>query len=95
MDKYLSIVKGIATGCFSSFSFSQFAAVVLQHLETELAEDLEERDIPVLLFSVLWIPKCKMYAIPGHKHGLTQKKGKQDTNTTASETFHWDSSLKI
>lgn len=84
-------MKGIVNGCFSSFSFSQFAAVVLQHLETELAEDLEERDIPVPLFSLLWILKCKTYAIPGHKHGPTQKKRKQDTNTTATETFHWDS----
>lgn len=82
------------TGCFSSFSLSQFAAVVLQQLETELAEDLKERDTRELLFSLLWIPKCKTYAIPGHKHGPTQKR-KQDTNTTATETFHWDSSLKI
>lgn len=89
------IIKWIVTGCFSSFSFSQFAAVVLQQLETELAEDLKEQDIPVPLFSLLWIPKCKTYAIPGHKHGPTQKKGKQDTNTTPTENFHWDSSFKI
>lgn len=45
---------------------SQFVAVFLQQLETELAEDLKEIHICVLLQSLLWMLKGKTYAVPGH-----------------------------
>lgn len=43
----------------------QFAAVFLQQLEIELAEDLKEIHICVLLQTLLWLLKRKTYAVPG------------------------------
>lgn len=60
--------KHVCVDAFESFSFSQLGTVLLQQLETELAEDLEESHIWVLLFSLLWIPKCKTYTVPKNKH---------------------------
>lgn len=45
-------------------SRSHLNAVMLQELETELAEDLEERHVWVLLLSFLWVPEGKTDAIP-------------------------------
>lgn len=73
---------------FVSFGFSQLGAVRLQQLETELAEDLQEGHVRVLLFSLLWLPKCKTYTVPWSKqqtHNSFDKKNKSisqvDKNT--------------
>lgn len=49
-----------------SLGFSQFAAVLLQQLETKLAKDFKEIHVGVLLQSLLLKLKSKTYAIPGH-----------------------------
>lgn len=73
---------------FVSFGFSQLGAVRLQQLETELAEDLQEGHVRVLLLSLLWLPKCKTYTVPWSKqqtHNSFDKKNKSisqvDKNT--------------
>ena len=46
----------------------QLAAVLLQQLETELAEDLQEGHIRVLLLSLLRLPKGETYPVPTRQH---------------------------
>lgn len=65
--------------------FSQRNPVLLKQLETELAENFQEDHIWMLLFSLLWSPKCKMYTVPDSKHTHTHKQ-KQLKNTIVPTT---------
>lgn len=63
---------------FVSFGFSQLGAVLLQQLETKLAEDLQKGHIRELVFSLLWVPKCETYTVPKSKQHTTALTEKTD-----------------
>lgn len=63
----MSVFSFCMCGCGFCSCGSQLGAVLLQQLETELAEDLQEGQVWVLLFPLMRVPEGKAYPVSERK----------------------------